>query len=148
LISADFDFNAHNATVSYCYAVWRGLSPTSSNNNPYIPIGTRADHTICRDYWIGFSRRWYHAHVILYCARELDVRRLAAFSGQESHHRHCFDNNVFRAPDSKVSNDYPYTSINHLTISTSWLQVLHRDWNGAGLIMLGTYGTTTMMINL
>jgi hypothetical protein len=38
--------------------------------------------------------------------------------------------------------------IHHLIILTSWLQVLHRDWNGAGLIMLGTYGTTTMMINL
>lgn len=32
--------------------------------------------------------------------------------------------------------------------SVSWLQVLARDWNGAGLVMLGTYGTTTTMINL
>lgn len=26
--------------------------------------------------------------------------------------------------------------------------MLKRDWNGAGLIMLGTYGTSTMMVNL
>jgi hypothetical protein len=33
-------------------------------------------------------------------------------------------------------------------MTTSWLEVLHRDWNGVGLAMLGTYGTATMMINL
>ena len=32
--------------------------------------------------------------------------------------------------------------------SDSWLQVLARDCNGAGLVMLGFYGTNTTMVNL
>lgn len=124
------------------------MSSTPSDNDPYIPLGTRANNTICRDYWVGLPSRRYYANVVLRRIRELHVRRHASFSGQESHHRHCVDNIVFRAADPQVSNNYLYTKVHHLTIVTSWLQVLHRDWNGAGLIMLGTYGTTTMMINL
>lgn len=94
------------ATASRCHAFRRGLSPTPSDNDPYISLGIRADNTICRDYWTGLSGRWYYADVVLHRARELDVWRLAAFSGQESHHRHCLDDIILRAPDSQVSNDY------------------------------------------
>jgi hypothetical protein len=139
---------AQHAAASRCYAVWRGLSPTSSDNDSYIPIGIRADTTVCRDHWIGIPSRWSCADVHLHSARECDVRQITSISGQESSHRYCLDNIIFWAADPQASNVYPYTRVHHLTILTSWLQVLNRDWNGAGLIMLGTYGTATMMINL
>jgi hypothetical protein len=146
--SATSNPSAQHATANHWNAVGRRLSPAPSNNNPYVSPGIIFDTAICSDHWNGFSGRWSCADVYLYSVREFNVHQRAAFSGQESHHRYCLDNIIFWTSDPQVSNDWSYIRVHHLTILTSWLQVLNRDWNGAGLIMLGTYGTATMMVNL
>lgn len=137
---------AQDARARGFSTVWRAVQTTSSDNNPYLPFGSRALGAILYYVRIALSDRGSCADVLLRGAGEPDVHQRASVPKQESYHRHHLDGGLSRPPDAYVNSECQHARMQLLTGLRSWMQDSHQDVGGPGI--LGAYATATMMLNL